>query len=77
MDASMHMHMHRPQQIAAFKTRTYDFIMIQLIRSCVTLPNGKETPLLDFLINFLLNSLTCHLHSFLSQTALQLNELLH
>jgi len=42
MDASMHMHMHRPQQIAAFRTSTYDFIMIQLIRSCVTLQDVKE-----------------------------------
>jgi len=34
--------------------------MIQLIRSCVTLLDVKETPLLDVLINFLLNSTGNH-----------------
>jgi len=77
MDAPMNMDMHRPQQIATFKTCTYDFIMIQLTQSCVTLPDVKEIPRLDKLLKFIDLALFTCWHSFFSETILQLNELLH
>ena len=73
----MNMDMHRPQQIATFKTCTYDFIMIQLTQSCVTLPDVKEIPRLDKLLKFIDLALFTCWHSFFSETILQLNELLH